>query len=160
MHLRHCPAKEYEDGQSTDANRKSDSPFHCTTSSILRLNLDVFRLSLPTQRSLFDHLCYSVHDDNHDHQDDDPNEYIRGLENSRRHPDKKADPFRGSDKFTDNGADNGKGDARADTGKDIGRNGWEDNFKSQLPSFDSHKLRQVDIFAVHLPHSGIGIKKI
>src|SRR5262245_61134209 len=99
-------------------------------SPILCLNLDVFRLSLPTQRSPFDHLCYSVHHYNHDHQDDDANEYIRSLENSRRHADKKTDPFGGSDEFADNGTDDGKGDARADTGKDIGRNSWEDNFKS------------------------------
>src|SRR5215471_2661272 len=99
-------------------------------SSILRLNLDVFRLSLPTQRSLFDHLCYSVHDDNHDHQDDDAHEYIRGLENSRRHADKEADPFGGSDEFAHNGTDNGKGDARADAGKDVRRNSGEDNFES------------------------------
>src|SRR4029434_8483244 len=129
LRLRHRSPKEYEDGQSTDADRKSDSPFHRRISFLLCLDLNMFRLSLPAQRSLFDHRCYFVHDDNHDHQYDDADEDVGGLEDSGRHADEKADPFGGGDEFTDDGADHGEGDTGADARKDVRRYRRKDHLK-------------------------------
>ena len=97
---------------------------------LLCLDLNMFRLGLPAQRSLFDHLCYFVHDDDHDHQHDDADEDVGGLENSRRHADEKAKTFGGRNKFTDDGADDGEGDAGSYSGKDIRRDRRENHFKS------------------------------
>src|SRR5438445_6138199 len=113
-------------------------------SFLLPLDSNVFCLSLPAQRSLLDQFGYLVHDDDHDHQHDDADKNIGGLENSCRHADEKTNPFGGGDEFTDDGADNRERDACSNSGKHVGRNRWENDFKTQLPSPDSHKARQVD----------------
>ena len=82
------------------------------------------------------------------------------LKNSRRHTNKKADALGGGDEFTDDGADDRERNARANAGEDVGRNRREDDFEGQLPPFDTHQARQVDVFMVHLAHAGIGVKKI
>jgi hypothetical protein len=131
----------------------AESPFLC-------LDLNMFGLSLPPQRSLFDHLCYFVHDNNHDHQNDDADEDVGRLENSRRHANEKANAFGGRNEFTDDRADDREGDARPNSGKEVRRNRREDHFESQLPSLDAHEPRQVDVLLVHLPHARVGNKKV
>ena len=120
----------------------------------------MFFLRLPAERSALHRFGNFVHDNDHDHQDDDADEHIGGSENARRHADEKANAFGGGDEFTDDGADHRERNARANAGEDIGRNRRKDHFERQLPALDSHQTRQVDVFVIHLAHAGIGIKKI
>ena len=89
----------------------------------------MFRLSLPAQGSSFDPFGYFIHDDHHDHQYDDADEDVGGLEDSRRHADEKADTLGGGDEFTDDGADHGEGNTGADTCKDVRRYRRKDHLK-------------------------------
>src|SRR4029077_3995887 len=124
------------------------------------LDLNVFRLALPAQGSLFDHLGYPVHEDDHDHQNDDADEDVGGLKNSRRHANEKTKPFGGCNEFTDDGADDGKGDAGSYSGKNIWGDCRKNDFECKFPTLYTHEACQVDILAVHLPHPCVGIKKI
>ena len=89
----------------------------------------MFRLSLPAQDPLFDQFGYFVHEDDHDHQNDDADEDVGRLEDSGRHADEKADPLGGGDEFTDDGADHSEGDTGADACKDVRRYRRKDHLK-------------------------------
>ncbi len=62
-------------------------------------------------------------------KNDNADEDIGGLKDSRRHADEKTEPFGGRDEFTDDGADDRERDAGSDAGKNIGGNCWENDFK-------------------------------
>ena len=79
-------------------------------------------LRLPTQCFALHRFGNFVHDNDHDHQDDNADEHVGGSENARRHADEKAHAFGGGDEFADDGADHRERNARANAGEDIGRN--------------------------------------
>src|SRR5437763_14929989 len=96
---------------------------------LLSLDLNMFGLALPAQRSALNHFSDFVHDNNHDHENDDAHENIGSLEYARRHTDEKTHTLGSGDEFSDDGADDREGNARADASKNVGRNRWEDHFE-------------------------------
>src|SRR5258706_4942363 len=97
-------------------------------SFLLGLDLNMFGLGLPAQRSSFHGFGDFAQDDDHNHQHDDADEDVGGLKNSRRHANKKSDAFGGGDEFADDGADHGEGNACPNTGEYV----WGDRRKNHF----------------------------
>src|SRR5205823_11418871 len=103
-----------KNSQSDNADSGCRSCLHRRISLLLSLDLNMFGLALPAQRSALNHFSDFVHDNNHDHENDDAHENIGSLEYARRHTDEKTHTLGSGDEFSDDGADDREGNARAD----------------------------------------------
>src|SRR5207244_12195892 len=83
-------------------------PFIAESPFPLCLDLNVFRLSLPAQDPLFDQFGYFVHEDYHDHQNDDADDDVGYFKNSCLHANENAKACGERNNLTDDAADDGE----------------------------------------------------